>query len=188
MIYVLIILVLIFIMPVKIVISKNDKRSDVDIFFTKLFDVRLDFDELLKYLLTTKEDRAHITFDSIIHNLGVFKRSKNIFVSILKMSRINKLTLIIKTRSANLETDTYGYVFTWIFLCYLKKYVHEYFKKVENDYYNHQLAEQYNVNLDCHINIRLIYIIFAVIRNIKDIPRVLKFIKKGSKVYGASNI
>jgi len=178
-------------MPIKFVVSKDDNRNDIDIYLTKLFNIRFDFDEFLKYLFTVRGHREKITVNSILYNLGVFKKSINIVKSITKMTRIRKLTFIIKTKSNSLEADTWGFVFSWTIFGYFQNYAHKYFKKVDNEYYNHQIAPKYNFNFECQFNLRLIYILFSLIKNVKDIPKVIRFIKKGSKVYGtttASNI
>ena len=47
MIYLLIVIVIILVMPIKVVAARDDVRGDVDI-FTKIFDLRLDFDQLVR--------------------------------------------------------------------------------------------------------------------------------------------
>lgn len=188
MVFIVIIIVIIFIMPIKIVISKDEISGDVDIFFTKIFNVRLDFDELLRRLFSLRDAPGQITIQSIIYNIGLYKNARGILRTIAKMIKINKLTLIIKTKSLSLETDTWGYVFSWIFFGYFQNYIHGLFKRVENEYYNHNVAPTTNINFECKFNIRLFYILFSFIRNFKDIPKVIRFIRKGSKTYGTPHI
>jgi hypothetical protein len=173
-------------MPIKFVVIKDDNHNDIDIFLTKIFNIRIDFDDFIRYVLTTKENRNKITLESIKHNYGVYQRSSNIIASLTKMIRIRKLTFIIKTKSNSIEADTWGFVGSWIIFGYFQNYVHQYFKRVDNEYYNHQIAPNFNFNFDCHFNIRLFYIIFALIKNMKDIPKIIRFVKKGSKVYGTT--
>ena len=81
-----------------------------------------------------------------------------------------------------------GVCFSWIAIGYFRDYVHRNFRVVENEYYNHQVAAANKINFECHFNVRLAYILLALIRHFKDIPKIIKFMKKGKKVYGASNI
>ena len=48
MIYIVIIIAVILIMPIRIVAVRDDVRGDVDIYFTKIFNLRLDFDQLVR--------------------------------------------------------------------------------------------------------------------------------------------
>ncbi|MDD4388221.1 MAG: hypothetical protein PHV87_03290 [Bacilli bacterium] len=187
MIYVLTIIVIILIMPIKIVAIKDDRHSDVDIHFTKILDIKLDFDQLLRRLFSEKGDPERITFRSFLSSIGLYRQAKNIITTTTKMISIKKMTFIIKTKSSSLDSDTWGFVFSWIVFGYFQDYVHRYFKAVENEYYNHQIAPANKINFECHFNIRLVYLLFALIRNIKDIPKVIRFIKKGNKAYGTSN-
>lgn len=178
MIYVLIVFLILLIMPIKIVVTKDDKHNDIDIFLTKIFNIRIDFDDFIRYLLTTKANREQITLSSIIYNYHLFQKSKNIIVTICKMIRLKKLTFIIKTKSYNLETDTWSFFGSWIVLGYFQNTIHGYFKTIENEYYNHQISSKFNFNIESQFNIRLIYIIFSITRHIKDLPKIIRFIKK----------
>jgi len=174
-------------MPIKIVVSKDDQRSDVDIFFTKILDIRLDFDQLLRRFFAEKGDPNKITLHSILYNLGLYRNAKSIIATTTKMIKIKKLTFIIKSKSTSLDTETWSYVFSWIIFGYFQDYIHRYFKAVDNEYYNHQIAPANKVNFECYFNIRLIYLLFALIRNIKDIPKIIRFMKKGNKAYGTTS-
>lgn len=188
MIYLLIVIVIILVMPIKVVAARDDVRGDVDIFFTKIFDLRLDFDQLVRRVFAERGDPERVTARSILLSIGYYRQAKNIINTTTRMIKIKKLTFIIKTKSGSLEADTWGYVFSWIAIGYFRDYVHRNFRVVENEYYNHQVAAANKINFECHFNVRLAYILLALIRHFKDIPKIIKFMKKGKKVYGASNI
>ena len=59
MIYLLIVIVIILVMPIKVVAARDDVRGDVDIFFTKIFDLRLDFDQLVRRLFAERATERH---------------------------------------------------------------------------------------------------------------------------------
>lgn len=187
MIYALIVLLIIIIMPFKIVITKDDRRSDIDIYFTKIFNLRLDFDEFIAFLVTEKDNPDRISPERVVRNYHLFKRSKRIIISMAKMIRVSKLTFIVKTKGKSLETCVWLYVVSWIYLAYLQNNVHRYFKSVENEHYNQMPAEKFNLNFEFQCNFRLVYLIFAMIKNIKDLPKIIRFMKKGRKIYGTTS-
>ncbi|NLD26238.1 MAG: hypothetical protein GX661_02635 [Acholeplasmataceae bacterium] len=187
MIYALIVLLIIIIMPFKIVITKDDRRSDIDIYFTKIFNLRLDFDEIIAFLVTEKDNPDRISPERVVRNYHLFKRSKRIIISMAKMIRVSKLTFIVKTKGKSLETCVWLYVVSWIYLAYLQNNVHRYFKSVENEHYNQMPAEKFNLNFEFQCNFRLVYLIFAMIKNIKDLPKIIRFMKKGRKIYGTTS-
>lgn len=188
MIYIVIIIAVILIMPIRIVAVRDDVRGDVDIYFTKIFNLRLDFDQLVRRLFAERGDPERITVKSALASLSYYRQARNIIRTATRMIKIKKLTLIVKTKSGSLDTDTWGFLFSYIGLSYLRAYIHRNFRAVENEYFGHQVAAVNCVNFECHFNVRLAYFLFALIRNIKDIPRVIKSMKKGKSVYGASNI
>ncbi|MGB4537448.1 MAG: hypothetical protein WBI24_02190, partial [Bacilli bacterium] len=61
MIYLLIVIVIILVMPIKVVAARDDVRGDVDIFFTKIFDLRLDFDQLVRRVFAERGDPERVT-------------------------------------------------------------------------------------------------------------------------------
>jgi hypothetical protein len=187
MIYALIILLIIIVMPMKIVITKDDRRSDIDIYFTKIFNLRLDFDEFIAFLITEKANPERISAERVIRNYHLFKRAKRIIVTMTKMTRVSKLTFIVKTKGKSLEASVWLYVISWVYLSFLQNNVHRYFKSVENEHYNQMPAEKFNLNFEFQCHFRLIYLFFALIRNIRDLPKVIRFMKKGRKIYGTTS-
>ena len=191
MIYFLIIITLLFIMPIKIKITRNDKKNDLDLILTKIFNITIDLDELIKYFLTTKENRSKITVDSVLYNIGLFRRLKNIFITILRMVSVSKLTLITKQNIKSIERDVYVYVLSWTFLNFFKNKIRRKVYNINNEYYSvtkNDNVKIYDINFECDFNIRLLYVLLAVIINIKDIPKIIKYVKGSRKNELTSNI
>ena len=61
MIYVLVVFVLLLITPIRVVITKDETRSDIDFYFTRTFNLRLDFDEFIKLLFTEADTPEKIS-------------------------------------------------------------------------------------------------------------------------------
>ena len=56
------------------------------------------------------------------------------------------------------------------------------FKKVSNEYYSMQIArDDRELAFELKLNFRLIYLLISIFTNFKDIPKIIKFHKKGSE-------
>lgn len=184
-IFLLIILIIIF-MPIKVRIIRNDYKNDVDLFFVKLFNVRLDLDKLIRYFLTTKLDRTRVTLGSILYNINMYKKSKNIINSFNKWIDIKKITIILKTNESLNDFDIYTNVLFYTGISKLQDYLKSNFKSIENQYYvvNNE-SENNELEFEMILNIRIAFFIYAIIRNIKDIPNIIKATKENK--YGATS-
>jgi hypothetical protein len=187
MVYLLIIILIILIMPIKVVILKDDRRSDIDLYFTKLFNLRLDFDEFIAFLITDKENPNKVSSSRIIENYHLYKRTQNVIKTTTSMIKLKKITLIVKTKGKSKGSKMWLYVISWIYLSFVQNNIHRYFKKVENEHYNQISAERFNLNFELQFNFRFIYLLFALIKNIKDIPKIFRSKKKGSKIHGTTS-
>lgn len=189
MIYVLIIITIILIMPIEIVFTKDENYNDIDIYLTKLFNLRLDFDEILKLLLTTKENRDQITIKGLKHNYELFNLSRNLIYDASKHSRPKKLTLILKVRKIQPEVDIFLYVIYWNFLLFLRNKFHKAAPRMEDEEFGVEYKDDYNINFKWSLRLRIIYIVFSFIKNYKDLFKIRKFLRKGKNKNGkTSNI
>lgn len=177
----LLLIVIVLVMPIKIRVIRNDKHNDVDIFFVKLFNKRLDLDELYYKLLSDKRDNK-ITINSILYNLGLFIKSYSIIRNTCKMVEISKLTIVSKTKSKKEENQVYSSIVFWNTISYTRSFLMKNFKKVSNEYYSMQIAgDDRELSFELRLNFRLIYLLISVFTNYKDIPKIIKFHKKGSE-------
>lgn len=189
MIYVLIIITILLIMPIEIVFTKDENYNDIDIYLTKLFNIRLDFDEILKLLLTTKENRDQITIRGLKRNYELFSLSRNLIFDASRNSRPKKLTLILKVKKIQPEVDIFLYVAYWNFLLFLKNKFHDAVPKIGEESYSIEYKEKFNIVFKWSLRLRFIYIIFSFIKNYKDLIKIRKFLRKGKNKHGKpSNI
>lgn len=179
---VLIIIAILF-TPLGIRIQKNDYRQDVDIFLTKFFNIRIDFDEFIRLFLTSRKNRNEITFESIVNNFKLFKEFQNIIEDIFKHSQIRYLTIILKGKFSEVDYETYFKTSGYIFFEMLDEYLTRSFKKVKNTYYSIQSIKSSVKDmlvLETYVYVRLIYIIKAFITNFKDTKKIIKLLRKES--------
>lgn len=176
----LIIIVFIIIMPIKIRVIRNDSYNDIDVYFIKIFNMRLDLDEIIKRMFFDKN--SSISLNSILYNIGLFIKSSNIIKDTVKQMKISKLTCIFQVNLKNEKIEMLGIVTAWNSICYLRDFIYKYFKEINNEYYSVQTNnEKINSSFEIILNFRLIYIIFSVLKNFKDIKKIIKFIKKGKE-------
>ncbi len=163
---------LIFIMPIGIRVTYNDQNSDVDLYFYKLFNIKLDLDQFVRWLFTTKKNRDQITWESFIHNMKVGYAFKNIGKSVCHFSKVKKITFVLKE---NYER-VYLFVSYWILSQKLSSFLHQHFKAVHNEYYMTS-NQKLSFSFETIIEVRIIYFLLALIKNIKDLPKILKAMK-----------
>ncbi|HHU56000.1 MAG TPA: hypothetical protein GXZ48_04855 [Acholeplasmataceae bacterium] len=160
-------------MPIHFKVIYDGKRSDLEINFIKLLDLKIDLDKVIRFLLTTKYDREVITLEGLIYNFTLFRKSRNIITSIAKMTIIKKLTCV-----AYEDYEKYFLVVnSWIILSKLKSILHNHFYKIKNEYYMVADNEKFRLTFEAIMEVRIIFIIIAIIINIKDVFKIIKFMR-----------
>lgn len=176
----LIILLFLILMPIKIRIIRNDSFNDIDIYLVKIFNIRLDFDKFIKKVFSDKDNT--VTLNSILYNLGLFIKSSNIIKSTIEQVSVFKLTWIFQVNLKNEKLEMYGTIASWNSIFILRNFIYKYFKSVNNEYYSVQTSdEKINTSFEMILNFRIIYLLFSVLRNFKDIKKIKTFIKKGNE-------
>lgn len=178
---VIFILIILLVMPINFRVTYDDMKSNVEIKLIKLFNIRLDIDEFVRFLLTVRGKRDKITFESILYNLGIFLRSRRILRWVCKVSDVRKVTMIIYEDYELISL----FVFSWTVLSRLKDFLHTFFYRVHDEYYMVRDKDKIKVQMDIIIQSRIIFAIVAILFNIKDVFKILKFMKV---YYGKSNI
>lgn len=175
------VLFVIITMPLKIRIIRNDEKSDIDLYLTKIFNIRVDIDEAIKYLLSTKDNRKVITVESALYKIMIMYKLRKFYSDIMKRTKITKTTVIPKLKR---DEEYYKTVFLWIFLSFTKKLLNDNFGYIDNEVYNvHVNQENTEMNFEIVFRIRIITIIISFIKNLKTINHIRKITKKGSENY-----
>ena len=95
---------------------------------------------------------------------------------------VSKLTWIMQTKSKNKEIEVFAIVASWNGILYLRKLIYKNFKEVKNEYYSVQnQGAKIDALFDAVLDFRIIYFLFAVFKNYKDIKKIRIFVKKGSE-------
>ena len=168
-------------MPINIRLLYDKNNSRVDIRLVKLFNMRLSIGKVLKYFVTTRGHREEITLDGIIYNISVFMKSKAIINEVVKMARVKKVTV-----NGGLDYEKYILVVNaWIAVDRLNKFLKKKFHRVEDEYYMINHSEKPYLAVELIVEVRIILLLLAIIIKIKDLFKVLKFMRL---YYGKSNI
>ncbi len=179
--FVLILIICILLMPIKINITKDKDKTNVDIYFIKLFNKRLDFDELIKRLFSDYSNSTS-SINNLLYNLGMLVKSHNIIKDTCQMITISKITWIYKINLSSDELEMYAMVLGWNSISYLRSFLLSSFKRVKDEYYAIQSNnDKALATFALHMNFRPIYLLIATFKNIKDIPKIIKYHKKGSE-------
>lgn len=182
---VLLVIIFILLMPIGIRITKNDERSDVDIFLSKIFNIRIDFDEFVRLLLTSRENRNQITLKSIINNLKIVYEFREVIQTVAAFGQVRYLTIIMKGKFEDVTFKTYYNISSELFFSFFDEYIKRTFKKVNNTYYSVKDEPTIIKNmftLECIIDIRIIYFIIAFFKNYRLIPRMFRLLGRSEKL------
>ena len=92
--------------------------------------------------------------------------------SVCHFSKIKKVTLILKKN----DEKVFSQVSFWMLINKVSNLLHTNFKNVANEYYMVS-PQSYLIQFEIIVEVRLIYFIYAFLRNIKDLPKVIKAIR-----------
>ena len=187
MIYIFIIITILLIMPVEIIFRRDEDHNDIDIYLTKIFNLRLDFDEFLKLLVTTKENRDKVTIAGLKSNYELFKLSRRLIYDVTKNSRPKEVELRVKAKKIYPEIDLFVYVVLHNLLLLIRGEIRSFVPRQKNEVYEIKEGDKFAYTFRWSIRIRMAYILFSLIRNYKDIIKIRKFVRKGKKKYGTSS-
>lgn len=174
-------------MPVEIIFTKDEVKNDIDIYLTKFFNKKIDFDEFIKFLLTTKENRSKVTLKSVKRNYEVLKLARHLIYDVSKMSKPETIHFTIKIKKIIPEIDAITYVFFFNLLIYVKGLIKYYVPKQEEEIYKLEFGDKFNFTFKWALKIRIIYIILSLVKNVRDLYRIFKFLRKGKKQYGTTS-
>ena len=187
MIYIFIIITILLIMPVEIIFRRDEDHNDIDIYLTKIFNIRLDFDEFLKLLVTTKENRDKVTIAGLKSNYELFKLSRRLIYDVTKNSRPKEVELRVKAKKIYPEIDLFVYVVLHNLLLLIRGEIRSFVPRQKNEVYEIKEGDKFAYTFRWSVRIRMAYILFSLIRNYKDIIKIRKFVRKGKKKYGTSS-
>lgn len=168
-----VIIFLLIVMPIEFRVIYTNARGDLEINLVKLLNIRIDLDKVIRYLLTTKGHREEITLEGIIYNFTIFRKSKNIFNTLARLTIIKKMTVIAYED----YEKNYLVINSWILLNYVKAILKNKFWRIKNDYYMVADDDRFRLNFEAIMEVRIIFIIIAIILNIKDVFKTIKFMR-----------
>lgn len=169
------IIAFILLMPIGIRFIHNDNRNDVDVYFYRLFNYRLDLDEFIKLFITDKNNKK-ISINATINNLIVFVKTRKIVYDAMKVSKVLKSTILLKENYDNIFTF-FSY---WNFCSYFSSFINNNFSKVKNEYYMTSNCEK-ELCFEVVIEIRLIKLIYVFLKNFKEVVKAIKIRRRQKK-------
>mgnify|MGYP006924665837 CR=1 FL=1 len=168
-------------MPINIRLIYDKANSKVEIRLVKIFNIKFPIGKVLKFFATTRENRDKVTLEGLVFNYKLFTKTKPLIMLLCNMGRVKKVTI-----SAGINYDHYLLVVnSWVIVDRFKKFLHNTFSKVENEHYMINHSEEIYFASELIIETRIIFVLIAIIIKIKNLFKVLKFMRL---YYGKSNI
>ena len=182
---VLIILIIFLFYPLKIRVIRNSYLNDVKLYLIKSINLAIDLDEFVRIISKDNQNSP------MIINIIKINKTKNFIKTVLNFSKIKKITVIMNKDISFEEGKVFFNVSSWIAISYFRNFICNNFKYIKNEYYavRNETVLSKTVNIDIIFEIRMVYFLFSLFLNIKEIPQLFKVIKKGSdKDEQSSNI
>ncbi|QVK20639.1 hypothetical protein KHQ82_10050 [Mycoplasmatota bacterium] len=155
----------------------DDDEANIDLFFTKIFNIRLDVDELIKRFTQSKHREGGFSFYETFENIKKVFESRSFIKDILSYVVIKEIQIVDKLKVQDSFYKQFVDVFNWTTLSFVQRYLRENVKEVHKEEYI--VLENFRenvarVNIYCIGEIKLVNIIMSILKNIREIPTIIK--------------
>ena len=174
--------VILLIMPIRINLNAsfgNKNHFQLTICFIKFFNLNLNVNKIFSKIF--QDDVNIITIRKALTFFKTFVLSKKINRTLLKMISVQRITFI------GSFSNIYSYVLGNSVVSFIVELLKIYLKEVNNEYYSIEYSDNENIIFDFSFSIRLCYLLFTFIANIKDVYKVRKYLKTRKVNYESFN-
>lgn len=177
--FILPLIIIIFLMlPISVRAVRSKQAIDVDIYLSKLLDIKIDYNTFMRGLLSAS--REQVKSSGLFQTIQKTYEYRSLLNDITKRSNVTKVTFVPKYYIDDPIVGTYINILNWNVISIFKKYLHDNFRKVEDEYYYVNIPNESQVGFlfEIEIKTRVIYLIISIIKNIKIVPKIIKSIFK----------
>lgn len=177
--FILPLIIIIFLMlPISVRAVRSKQAIDVDIYLSKLLDIKIDYNTFIRGLLSA--GREQVKSSGLFQTIQKTYEYRSLLNDITKRSNVTKVTFVPKYYIDDPIVGTYINILNWNVISIFKKYLHDNFRKVEDEYYYVNIPNESQVGFlfEIEIKTRVIYLIISIIKNIKIVPKIIKSIFK----------
>ena len=177
--FILPLIIIIFLMlPISVRAVRSKQAIDVDIYLSKLLDIKIDYNTFMRGLLSA--GREQVKSSGLFQTIQKTYEYRSLLNDITKRSNVTKVTFVPKYYIDDPIVGTYINILNWNVISICKKYLHDNFRKVEDEYYYVNIPNESKVGFlfEIEIKTRVIYLIISIIKNIKIVPKIIKSIFK----------
>lgn len=175
----LVLIIILLFIPISIRVIYDDSFSDIDVFISKHIRHKFDLTLFIRKFITENDKINYLT---ILNNIQLLINSKQTIKDIMKTTKINKSTVIVKD-----SYDNYlKFIMFWNIVSRYSYFLKENFKSIKNEYYMYSNTEK-DISFELIFNIRMINIIIAMFKNFNEMIKLIK-IKRRQKKDGTSNL
>ena len=165
-------------LPISVRAVRSKQAIDVDIYLSKLLDIKIDYNTFMRGLLSA--GREQVKSSGLFQTIQKTYEYRSLLNDITKRSNVTKVTFVPKYYIDDPIVGTYINILNWNVISIFKKYLHDNFRKVEDEYYYVNIPNESQVGFlfEIEIKTRVIYLIISIIKNIKIVPKIIKSIFK----------
>ncbi len=174
-----------FTFTIKFKIIRDEDESRMYLYLTRILNIKIDVDKLI-YSFSHSKYRAGFSVYESLENYKKMVETKDLIFDMIHKTVIKEIKIIVKTPMIDPEIDQYYKIANWTALTYLQNFINENFKEVRQEKYlvvDKYAREKRNYNFYCIGQIKLVHIIYSILKNVGEI---ITLMKRGSD-YGTSN-
>lgn len=172
------IIFLFLLLPISVRAVRSKAAIDVDIYLSKLLDIKIDYNTFMRGLLSA--GREQVKTVGLFETIQKTYKYRSLLNDITKRSNVTKVTFVPQYYLDDPIIGTYVNVLNWSAISAFKKYLHDNFRKVQDEYYYVNIPNETKVGFlfEIEIKTRVIYLVISILRNIKMLPEIFKSIFK----------
>ncbi|XMB85751.1 hypothetical protein RJG79_10115 [Mycoplasmatota bacterium WC44] len=166
-----------FTFTIKFKIVKNENEANVDLFFSRLLNIRFDVDEFYVRFTQSRERPDGFSVNETMENIRKLLESRSFFSDILSYTVIKEIRIIDNVKIQDSYYRQFVDVLGWTTLSMIQRFVRNNFKAVMKEEYKvveNFRANTFRISIYCIGEIKLVNIIISIFKNIRQIPQLLK--------------
>jgi len=163
---------------VKITIINTEDQTDVRVRFGILIYFHINYEAFIRFFSLIRDEENKISIKAFFEKSKGYIESRKIVKQLVANTTIAKFKLVSKNNAYDPIIEQYINATSWIVLSFIKEYIHSNFKKVKKDEYlvvtSKKLPSKYDLDFNITAKISVYALLFVLLRNVRDIPRILK--------------
>ncbi len=146
------------------------------IVLSKMFRISINLRRLFFMFFTTKDNREQLSLREGVENFKKLLETREVVEDLMAHVTVEKLSVITKVNEKYIKYEFALFVYNLVLYTNLQTILEHYTKNVKNQQYviEKTSTEAIDLDFECIFSVKYTNIIYVIIRNITEIPRLIK--------------